>query len=56
MMYNVAAYKVFNKMVYLQSNYTYAGNAPQCGFFYFSYFLFISPISSKIFLANMHSK
>ena len=56
MMYNVAAYKVLNKMIFLQSNYTYAGNAPQYGFFYFSYFLFISSISSKIFLENMHSK
>ena len=43
-------------MIFLQSNYTYAGNAPQYGFFYFSYFLFISSISSKIFLENMHSK
>lgn len=56
MIYNVVAYKVLNKMIFLQSNYTYSGIAPQYRFSISAIFYLFHQSVQKIFLANMHSK
>lgn len=54
MIYNVPAYKVLNKKVFLQSNYTFQEMLLNTRFFYFSYFLFISPKSVKKFSLQIY--